>query len=147
MQEVSGRILGLDIGDKKIGVALTDPFGQTAQPLVTLPRHSFASDCAELFKLLKEYRVKKIIFGLPIDLQGREGPQAKKVRFFIDGFEKFLAQQRYEAALEPWDESYSSQEAEKILLEADMSRKKRRKVIDKLAAVMILQSYLDEKKC
>ena len=139
------RILCLDIGDKKIGVAVSDPLGLTAQGLATLQRQSFQKDCAKILELLRLYEAKKILIGFPLDLKNKEGPQAKKVRFFKEGLENFLKQNRQEMDIKLWDESFSSKEAEKILLEADLSREKRRKVIDKLAAVLILQGYLDRK--
>jgi len=138
------RILALDIGDKKIGVAVSDPLGLTAQGVTTLIRRNFKQDCAEILKLLRDYQAQKILIGLPLNMENQEGPQAKKVRFFQEGLEKFLKENQYSASIETMDESFSSSDAEAILLEADMSRKKRKKVIDKLAAVMILQNYLEE---
>lgn len=139
------RILCLDVGDKKIGVAVSDPFGKTALPLETYPRQTFKKDCGTIARLAEEYDAGTIVIGLPLDLENREGPQAKKVRFFEAGLKKFLEQNHFAIIMEVWDESLSSKEAEAILLEADLSRKKRRKAIDKLAATLILQSYLDSK--
>ena len=144
MQGVKSRVLCLDIGDKRIGVAVSDPLGLTAQAVTTLERKAFKADCAKIVQLLKEYEACKMILGLPLDLENKEGPQAKKVRFFAEGLKKFLNESQVTAEVHFWDESFSSQDAEAILLEADMSREKRRKVIDKLAASLILQSYLDQ---
>jgi len=141
---VKKRILCLDVGDKRIGLAVSDPMGLTAQGLTTLPRQNFKADCAKILEFLKEYHVAKIIIGYPLNLKNEEGPQAKKVRFFSDGLQKFLSQNQYNAEIELLDESFSSREAEEILLEADLSRNKRRKVIDKLAAAVLLQNYLDQ---
>lgn len=143
MQGVKERILCFDVGDKRIGIAVSSPFGATAQPLATLSRTAFKADCEKIWGLLAEYSAGKIVIGLPLDLEGKEGPQAKKVRFFAEGLQKFLHEKNTEAEVKFWDESLSSQEAESLLLEADLSRKKRRKVIDKVAAALILQSYLD----
>lgn len=138
------RLLCLDIGDKRIGVAVSDPLGMTAQSLVTIERRHFKEDCAQLLKIMEEYGVQKIVIGLPLNSEGNEGPQAKKVRFFAEGLIKFLKEKGALITIEWWDESLTSQEAEEILLEADLSRKKRKKMIDKLAASLILQSYLDD---
>lgn len=142
---MKSRILCLDVGDKKIGVAVSDPFGKTALPLETLLRGTFKKDCEALARILKEYDAEKIVIGLPLDLEDKEGPQAKKIRFFEAGLRKFLEQNHFATVVEVWDESLSSKEAEAILLKADVSRKKRKKAIDKLAATLILQSYLDSK--
>lgn len=138
------RILGLDVGDKKIGIAVSDPFGQTAQGVATLPRRNFKKDCEAILNFVREYQASKILIGLPLNLQNEEGPQAGKVRAFHNGLKKFLDENKTAAVLELVDESFSSREAESILLEADLSRKKRKKVIDRLAAARILQNYLDE---
>lgn len=142
---MKNRILCLDVGDKKIGVAVSDPFGKTALPLETLPRRTFKKDCEAISKITKEYEAEKIVIGLPLDLENREGSQAKKVRFFEEGLRKFLKENHFATVVEVWDESFSSAEAEAMMLEADVSRKKRKKAIDKLAAALILQSYLDSK--
>lgn len=139
------RILSLDVGDKKIGVAVSDPFGMTAQPVTTILRKQFKKDCETIFQLIQEWSVAKIVVGLPLDLNCQEGPQAKKVRFFFDGLKKILEEKKCPVAMELFDESFSSQEAEAVLLEADMGRKKRKRVIDKLAAILILQNYLAQR--
>src|SRR3989338_815530 len=143
MAQFMQRILCLDVGTKRIGVAISDPFGKTAQGITTLTRTTFPKDCVQILKILQEYDVEKIIIGLPTDLEDAEGPQAKKVRFFEEGLKKFLKENRLDIPIQFWDESFSSRDAESILLEGDLSRKKRRKVIDKLAAVLILQNYLN----
>ena len=137
------RILCLDVGDKRVGIAVSDPLGMTAQSLTTIERRHFKTDCAEILKRAQEYEAQKIVIGLPLNSKGEEGPQAKKVRFFGEGLVKFLKEKEAFIAVLYWDESLTSKEAEEILLQADLSRGKRRKVIDKLAASLILQSYLD----
>lgn len=123
---------------------MSDPFGKSALPLTVLNRKKFREDCSHLFALAEQYDVHTIILGLPLDLREREGRQSEKVRFFAAGFEKFLKEQKSNIKIELYDESFSSKEAASILLEADVSRKKRKKVIDKIAAQRILQHYLDE---
>lgn len=143
---MQARILCLDIGDKRIGVAVSDPLGLTAQPLQIIERTQFKKDCGVIFKLVEEYDAVQIVIGFPLDLNHQEGPQAKKVRFFFEGLQKFLQEKKSNVTLELFDESWTSKEAEAILLEADLSRQKRKKIRDKLAAALILQNYLDEKK-
>lgn len=137
------RILCLDVGDKKIGLAVSDPFGKTAQGVTTFLRHGFRKDCEVILKYIEEYGVSKMLIGLPLDLESEEGVQAKKVRFFAEGLEKFLAERKRPMEIQLWDESFSSKEAEEFLIGASVSRKKRKKAIDQLSAVFILQSYLE----
>ena len=133
------RILGLDIGDKTIGVAVSDAIGLTAQALKVIWRSSVDQDIEELKKIIDEYQVQKIIIGLPKNMDGTLGHQAEKVKKTYDKIEKAL-----KMPVELWDERLTTVEAERLLIRADMSRKKRKKVIDKLAAVFILQGYLDK---
>lgn len=137
------RILGLDVGSKTVGVALSDEFGWTAQGLETIKideeKNEFGFD--RLGSIIKEYGVETVVVGLPKNMNGTLGPRAE-------------ASQRYAAEVENlfsvpavlWDERLSTMAAERVLLEADVSRKKRKKVIDKMAATMILQGFLDSKK-
>lgn len=141
MQE---RILCLDVGEKRIGVAVSDPAGKTALGLAVRERTAFKKDCEALWKIIQEYNVQKIIIGMPLNLKHEEGPQAQKVRFFKEGLERFLRAKECPLPIEFFDESFSSREAEALLLEADLGRKKRKKIRDKLAAALILQNYLDE---
>ena len=132
------RILGIDYGDKRIGVAVCDELGLTAQGLATIVRKDVERDIAAIAEYIKEYHVEKIVVGYPVMLDGSEGIQCEKVNRFID-----ILQSRFSLSVIKWDESLSTKEAEKILIEANMSRKKRKKVVDKLAAIIILQGYLD----
>lgn len=136
-----GRILCLDLGEKRIGVAISDPLGWTAQGLCTFPHRTEDKDWQEIEKILQEYPIRKIVVGMPYSLNGEKGPAAQKITLWMKE-----AQKKTSIPMIPWDERYSTEAAEEILLEADLSRKKRRKVIDKLAAVMILQNYLDSLK-
>lgn len=134
------RILGLDIGSKRIGIAISDELGFTAQGLETLDSKDPENDVNNIVKIVEKYGVTEIVVGMPYNMNGTEGPQVKKVREFMERMG-----QRMEVPLREWDERLSTAGAERILLEADLSRAKRRKVIDKLAAVLILQGYLDNR--
>jgi putative Holliday junction resolvase len=135
------RILGLDLGDKKIGMALSDPMGWTAQGLeVITSKGSANADIAKIKEYVERYEVEKVIIGLPLNMDGSSGPRAEKAKAFADRMGK-----RLKIAVEMIDERLTTVAAEKLLIEADLSRKKRRKVVDKMAAVLILQSYLDLK--
>jgi len=132
------RVLGLDIGSKRIGVAVSDELGLTAQGMETLLSKGLEADVEQIVTLAIHHQVKEIVVGLPLNMDGAEGPQAKKVRTLIERISR-----KVEIPVREWDERLSTVAAERTLLEADMSRAKRRKVIDKLAAVLILQTYLD----
>jgi len=132
------RILGLDIGDSTIGVAVSDPLGITAQGIKTIRRKDIESDLEELRGIITEYKVEKIIAGLPKNMNGTIGPQGEKVLEFIKRLEETI-----DIPIKTWDERLSTVSAEKVLIEGDVRRKKRKKVIDKMAAVFILQNYLD----
>ncbi|MDQ0197193.1 Holliday junction resolvase RuvX [Neobacillus ginsengisoli] len=136
------RILGLDVGSKTVGVALSDELGWTAQGLKTLKineeKQEFGFD--EIGQLIKEYQVSQVVIGLPKNMNGTIGPRGEASQKFASEIER-----QYEVPTVLWDERLTTMAAERVLLEADVSRKKRKKVIDKMAAVMILQGYLDSK--
>jgi putative holliday junction resolvase len=132
------RILGLDIGSKRIGIALSDELGFTAQGIETLTCRTPEKDVDRILELSAEYGVQEIVVGMPYNMSGTEGPQVQRVRAFVEQIHR-----KRDIPVREWDERLSTAAAERILLEADMSRAKRRKVIDKLAAVIILQGYLD----
>ena len=132
------RIMGLDVGDKTIGVAVSDLMGLTAQGIKTIRRESFKKDLEELKKIMEEKAVSKIVMGLPKNMNGTMGPQSEKVIKFS---EKVKAE--IDIEVDFWDERLTTVAAERSLIEADVSRKKRKTVIDMLAAVLILQGYLD----
>lgn len=132
------RILALDVGSKRIGVAVSDELGLTAQGLDTLQSTSPDKDLKYILKLVEDYRADEIVVGIPFNMNGTEGPQARKVREFVDRIREVVT-----CPVREWDERLTTVAAERTLLEADVSRSKRRKVIDKLAAVIILQGYLD----
>lgn len=138
------RIVGLDIGDKRIGVALSDELGWTAQPLETIARVTVEKDLKRLEEILKEYAVSKMVIGLPRSLSGKITPQTQKVLDFVELLKKKMMTSPI--PIEMWDEWFTTKEAEHILISADVSRKKRKGVIDQLSAVLILQSYLNAQK-
>lgn len=132
------RVLGLDVGNNTIGVAISDPLGFTAQGIKTIRRKDIHHDLEELRSLSAEYQVEKIIVGLPKNMNGTVGPQGEKVLEFIKTLEQSLG-----IPVQTWDERLSTVSAEKVLIQGDVRRSKRKKVIDKMAAVFILQNYLD----
>jgi len=132
------RILGIDYGSKRIGLSVCDELGFTAQGLTTITRKNKKKDMEEISSFVEKYNVEKIVIGFPVRLDGTEGIQCEKVNRFAGILEKMFS-----IPVIKWDESLSTKEAETILIEANMSRKKRKKVIDKLAATIILQGYLD----
>jgi putative Holliday junction resolvase len=135
--------MGLDVGSKTVGIALSDELGWTAQGLKTLKineeKNEFGFD--EIGQLIKEYEVSKVVIGLPKNMNGSIGPRGEASQQYAKEIETKFA---VETVL--WDERLTTMAAERILLEADVSRKKRKKVIDKMAAMMILQGYLDSIK-
>lgn len=135
------RILGLDIGTKRIGVAVSDPLGITAQSVSVVECKGSEKDLERIVALVEEYRATEIVVGVPYNMDGSEGPQAQQVR-------RFMAEIAVRSGLpvREWDERLSTVAAERVLLEADMSRAKRRKVVDKLAAAIILQGFLDKRR-
>ncbi|MED3624494.1 Holliday junction resolvase RuvX [Neobacillus thermocopriae] len=137
------RILGLDVGSKTVGVALSDELGWTAQGLKTLKINEERQEYGfeEIGQLIKEYQVHTVVIGLPKNMNGTIGPRGEISKQYAEEIEK-----RFNVSTVLWDERMTTMAAERVLLEADMSRKKRKKVIDKMAAVMILQGYLDSKK-
>jgi putative Holliday junction resolvase len=132
------RILGLDIGTKRIGIAVSDALGITAQAVETLTCKSPEKDVDRIAELVSELGVERIVVGIPYNMDGSEGPQAAKVREVVKQITG-----KVDLPVSEWDERLSTVAAERVLLQADMSRAKRRKVIDKVAAVIILQGYLD----
>lgn len=132
------RIMGLDVGDKTIGVAVSDLMGLTAQGIKTIRRESIKKDFEELERIIKEKQVNKLVLGLPKNMNGTLGPQGEKVIKFSEKLKEKLGLE-----IQFWDERLTTVAAERSLIEADVSRKKRKQVIDMLAAVLILQGYLD----
>jgi putative Holliday junction resolvase len=135
---MGARFAGLDVGDKRIGVAVSDGLGLTAQPLGVIERSGTQSDITKLVALLATYDVTRFVAGLPLEMSGHEGQQARRVRTFCDALH---ARTGIDVVYQ--DERMTTRESERILVESGVRRGKRRKVIDKMAAVLILQAYLD----
>ncbi|RQD70568.1 MAG: Holliday junction resolvase RuvX [Tindallia sp. MSAO_Bac2] len=138
---IEPRKLGLDVGDRTIGVAVSDPFGWTAQGVTTIRRSSLSEDLAQLKKIYEEYQATIMVVGIPRNMNGTYGPQSEKVKEFIGQIREAM-----EVEIVEWDERLSTRMAERSLIEGDMRRDKRKKVIDTVAAVCILQGYLDYKQ-
>ncbi|EGL83504.1 Holliday junction resolvase [Caldalkalibacillus thermarum TA2.A1] len=134
------RIMGLDVGQKTIGVSVSDELGWTAQGIEVIKRTDLQRDLARLEELIAEYQVGQIIVGLPKNMDGTIGETGTRCQAFAQ-----VLREKTGLPVEMWDERLSTKSAERILLSADMSRKKRKQVIDKMAAVIMLQSYLDAK--
>ncbi len=132
------RILGLDVGSKTIGVAVSDELNLIAQGVTTLKRKGLRLDIKDLLRMIEEFKVEKVVVGLPKNMNGSLGPSAKMVLSLVEELKKFV-----DLPIITWDERLSTVAAQKALLEADVSRKKRKQVIDKVAALLILQGYLD----
>lgn len=133
-----GRIMGLDIGEKRIGVAVSDPLMLTAQGVETYQCRSREADIEHLRKLAADYSVSLVVAGLPVNMNNTLGPQAEYVQDFMQEFGRKTG-----LPVKYWDERMTSMQATRYLLEADVSRKKRKKVVDKMAAVLILQAFMD----
>ncbi len=136
----SGRILALDVGSHTIGMAVTDPLGITAQGLETLRRKNKRTDLAALEAVIRDYHVKEIVVGLPLRMSGQEGTQSGKMREFVSVLEK-----HFELPVHLVDERLTSVEANRVLRESEMSIRKRAGAVDRLAAVLILQNFLERR--
>lgn len=152
MKNQNKRIIALDVGTKTVGIAQTDPLGLTIQPLTTL-RYSGPEKVKniflQLFKILTETPPQKIVVGLPLNMNDSEGSQSRMVKNFVGGLKNFLKKNNQDPEQFEWifwDERLTTVDAEKFLIEQDVSRKKRKQVIDKMAAVYILKSYVEESK-
>ncbi len=137
------KLLGLDVGDKTIGVALSDDLMLTAQGISTLERVGIRKDAGRVIEMAKEFGCTAIVVGLPLMLSGKDSFQTEKVRAFAVMLENKLRSTGESIAVVLHDERFSTKIAEDILILGDVSRKKRKEVIDKQAAVIILQSYMD----
>jgi putative Holliday junction resolvase len=135
------RIMGLDFGTKRIGVAMSDELLITAQGLDSIERRDLEVDLATINTLVKDNGVAEIVIGLPLNMNGTHSAKTKEAIDFMDSLSKTVA-----IPIKTWDERLTSLQAERALLEADMSRQKRKRLSDKLAAQIILQNYLDFRK-
>jgi putative Holliday junction resolvase len=134
------RVLGLDVGSKRIGVAVSDPLGITAQGLETVQRQNKRLDFEKLGKLVREYSISEIVVGFPLRMSGAEGIQAEKMQRFAEEL-----RERLQVSVHLWDERLTSAEANRLLRETEMSIQRRGQVVDQMAAVLILQSWMEHR--
>lgn len=133
------RVLGLDIGEKRIGVAVSDPGGLIASPLAVIDARQTLGDGMPLRRILEDYEVDAVVVGLPLSLDGSEGPQAKRVRDVVARLARFLPCEVIYV-----DERLSSTEAHRRMGEAGLDSRGQRQLVDKVAAALLLQTYLDQ---
>ena len=136
----SGRVLGLDVGLRRIGVAVSDPLGITAQGLETLQRKNKKHDLGWLRRVIREYEIREIVVGLPLRMSGAEGAQAEKIQAFAEDLRK-----HFKLPVHLWDERLTSAEANRLLRETDLSIEKRGKAVDRMAAILILQGWMESR--
>ncbi len=134
------RVLGLDVGEKKIGVAISDELGLAAHGIAVIDRGNNFKEVDKISEIVSKYMVRKIVVGLPKNMNGSMGLSGEAVKDYAKNLKKTL-----NIEIVFWDERLTTVAAERTLLKADISRKKRKKVVDKLAAILILQGYLDFK--
>jgi putative Holliday junction resolvase len=132
------RIMGLDYGERRIGVAMSDLFGWTAQGLEVIDRKVVKDPMGRIAELIRQYEVESIVVGLPKNMNGTIGPSGEYCMAFAEQIKQILS-----LPVKLWDERLTTVSAERTLIEADVSRRKRKQVIDKMAAAILLQSYLD----
>ena len=139
------RILGLDVGNKTVGVAVSDPLGVIATGVTTIERVGIRKDTGKVIDFIREYGCETVVMGLPLSLDGSDSVQTQNVREFRRMLENKLKSSGplSKVKVEWQDERYSTVEAEEVLIEANMSREDRKKIIDRQAAIVILQRYLD----
>jgi putative Holliday junction resolvase len=135
---LSRRVIGIDLGTRRIGVAVTDGLGLTAQPHATIARHGGQRDLDEIAAVVRAFDAERVVLGLPLSPEGDVGRAARSAEAFAERLRGAIG-----IPVEMVDESFSTVEAEEILLRADLSRKRRKQVVDRLAAAVILQRWLD----
>jgi len=136
-----GRVLGLDVGSRRIGVAVSDPLGITAQGLETLQRRNKRSDMAALEQVIRQYEITEIVIGLPLRMSGTEGAQAEKMQAFAGELRR-----HFRLPVHLWDERLTSAEANRLLRETELSIAKRAQAVDRMAAVLILQGWMEQRQ-
>jgi putative Holliday junction resolvase len=137
----TSRVMGLDVGARRIGIAVSDPLGITAQGLETLQRRNKRTDLAALERVIREYAVREIVVGLPLRMSGAEGTQSDKMQLFAEDLRK-----RFRLPVHLWDERLTSAEANRLLRETEISIEKRAKAVDRMAAILILQGWMEGRK-
>lgn len=138
---MDGRILAVDYGRRRLGLALSDPLGWSARPLGVLVRRGFEADVERLAALCREHGVVRVVVGLPVRLGGEAGPEAAEALRFAARLAREL-----DVPVEPWDERLTSRAAERLLVEAGVRRRRRRTRVDAVAAALILQGYLERRR-
>ncbi len=136
--ELKPRVLGLDVGSKTIGMAVSDPLGITAQGLQTIRRKNKRLDFEQLAAVIREYQVSEIVVGYPLRLSGLEGTQSEKMQLFAEELRK-----KFGLPVHLWDERLTSSQANRVLREAELSIRKRGEAVDRMAAVLILQNWME----
>ncbi len=136
--KVRPRVLGMDVGSKTIGLAVSDPLGITAQGLLTIRRKNKRLDFEQLANVIREYQVSEIVIGYPLRMSGMAGVQAEKMQRFADE-----VREKFGLPVHLWDERLTSSQANRLLREFDLSMKKRGKAVDRMAAVLILQNWME----
>lgn len=139
--QAQGRVMSLDVGSRRIGIAVSDPLGITAQGLDTLHRKNKRHDFEHLAAIIRNYSVREIVVGLPLRMSGVEGIQAEKMKVFAEDLRK-----RFGLPVHLWDERLTSAEANRLLRETDLSIEKRGKAVDRMAAVLILQGWMEQRR-
>jgi putative Holliday junction resolvase len=134
------RVLGLDVGSRRIGLAVSDPLGLTAQGLETLQRQNKRLDFEKLQQVIREYQVSEIVVGYPLRMSGEEGIQAEKMQLFAEELRQW-----FKLPVHLWDERLTSTQANRLLRETDMSIRRRGQVVDQMAAVLILQNWMESR--
>lgn len=135
--------MGLDVGSKTIGVAVSDELGIAAHPVKTIARSGTGPDVAAVVALVSEREVADVVVGWPLELDGREGPRVRRVAVFADALRAALPES---VAVHRWDERFSTVAVERVLIDADLSRRRRKQVVDQQAAAYILQGWLDGRR-
>lgn len=136
-----GRLLGLDVGEATIGLALSDAGRMIASPLFTIERRKFATDIEQLKEAISKHSVTGLVIGYPVNMDGSEGPRTQSIRTFVSNVKKQIS-----LPILLWDERMTTMAVERVMLEADLSRARRSELVDKLAASYILQGVLDRMK-
>ncbi len=137
----AGRVLGLDVGSKTIGMAVSDLLGVTAQGLKTYRRQNKRLDLEALGNIIREYQVSEVVVGYPLRMSGAPGTQSEKMAGFAEVLRK-----KFQIPVHLWDERLTSAEANRVLRDSEMSIQRRGEVVDRLAAVLILQSWMEARK-
>jgi putative Holliday junction resolvase len=132
------RVLGLDVGSRRIGIAISDPLGLTAQGLPTLQRQNKRLDFEQLARIISDYQISEIVVGYPLRLSGMEGIQSEKMQLFAEELRK-----KFGLPVHLWDERLTSTQANRLLRETDLSIKKRGQAVDRMAAMLILQNWME----